>query len=356
MKKKLSIILIIAVVILVITSIFLYNVVDKRHNGFSRSIIKLDSKLDTIIDVANKNYFFHEDQNDDRIILKTFKKCNQLLEIRRLDGILSVRNIEVLPAYNLNTRFSNCTIADSVIFLTNSAGEVLRIKPNGVSEYFKVPGLIFDQSHAISPQTIIVRAIKKYGQIKQREICRIELVTSAVVTASLTLPKQVDGYFCTDGWMRYNKESSSLLYMFYYRGEVLKMDTNLSKISVIKTIDTISTARIITQIHQKHTSQGITEKHTSMRTSRSSVNYFFAMDKNKLFILSALKAENEPLQFIRKKQFIDVYDIKAGKYLYSFSLPFYKGFKIRDFSIDNRKLNALYGNYLISYDIKESQW
>src|SRR5690606_14583445 len=41
------------------------------------------------------------------------------------------------------------------------------------------------------------------------------------------LEKQVDGRFCTDGILMYDKSTRQMVYLYYYRNEYIGLDTNL---------------------------------------------------------------------------------------------------------------------------------
>ena len=48
---------------------------------------------------------------------------------------------------------------------------------------------------------------------------------------------------------------------------------------------------------------------------------------------------------------IDVYAVADGKYQFSFYLPDFRGFKVRDFKVYGQSLYALYDHYLYKYQL-----
>jgi hypothetical protein len=165
--------------------------------------------------------------------------------------------------------------------------------------------------------------------------------------ATNILVRQVDGIFCTDGMLVYNKDKSRIVYVYYYRNQYLLLDTNLHLIYQGKTIDTISIAKIKVAIDNK------TESMT-MSSPPLVVNSNSASWKNWLFIQSPRSAENEKLEDLKANSVIDVYDLQKGTYIFSFYLsnPYSK--KLKEFRVINNRLIALYDEWIYSYELNTS--
>jgi hypothetical protein len=58
------------------------------------------------------------------------------------------------------------------------------------------------------------------------------------------LEKQIDGMFCTDGTLHFDKSKNQLVYLYYYRNQYIVADTNMNLTYRGQTIDTFRTARI----------------------------------------------------------------------------------------------------------------
>jgi len=158
------------------------------------------------------------------------------------------------------------------------------------------------------------------------------------------LEKQVDGVFCTDGVMIKVPGSQKMIYVYYYRNQFLCTDSNLNLLYKGKTIDTVSQAQIKVE---KITSTG----ETTMSAPPFYVNKLASANSRHLFVQSALRANNETGYMTKDVSMIDVYAIADGKYQFSFYLPDFRGFKVRDFKVYGQSLYALYDHYLYKYQL-----
>ncbi len=163
-------------------------------------------------------------------------------------------------------------------------------------------------------------------------------------SASFTLTKQLDGIFCTDGILLYNKNTASLFYVYYYRNEFVKLDTNLQVLLKGNTIDTIRHAalKIITDsfTHQ-----------IRMAAPPVFVNKRACVTDRWLFINSGLMANNEDRDSFTSFSVIDVYSAITGKYKYSFYLPPYNGNRVTNFTVSGNHLIAIYDRFLFSFQL-----
>jgi hypothetical protein len=159
------------------------------------------------------------------------------------------------------------------------------------------------------------------------------------------LQKQVDGFFCTDGVMNYNKDLKKLVYTYYYRNEFIVYDTNLNLDYRGHTIDTFSRA----QIKVEH----IASENTNTLTYKKFINKGTCTSGDYLYINSNLLARNDPPDMFPTMTIVDVYDLREDTYEFSFSVPNYDvDDKIRDFRIfENKVFIALYDRYMVKYDL-----
>jgi len=169
------------------------------------------------------------------------------------------------------------------------------------------------------------------------------IIPDSLKTTSL-LEKQVDGIFCTDGEMIKIPGSSKMIYVYYYRNQFLCADSNLNLLYKGKTIDTISHAQI--KVARIKSSSQVT-----MAAPPLYVNKRACANKKYLFVQSALRANNETDYMIKDVSMIDVYAVSDGKYQFSFYLPDFRGFKVRDFKVYGQSLYALYDHYLYKYQL-----
>jgi len=170
------------------------------------------------------------------------------------------------------------------------------------------------------------------------------LESEAIKTTKL-LQKQIDGIFCTDGELvKVPGPSSKMIYVYYYRNQFLCTDSNLNLLYKGKTIDTISRAQI-------KVAKIVSTGETTMAAPPLYVNKRACANSKYLFVQSALRANNETEYMIKDVSMIDVYAIADGKYQFSFYLPDFRGFKVRDFKVYGQSLYALYDHYLYKYQL-----
>lgn len=199
----------------------------------------------------------------------------------------------------------------------------------------------FTQSIPLSNSSVVYRinsAKTGYNSLRKESFLgRIDNETA--------LKKQIDGVFCTDGKLEYNKHLGIFTYMYYYRNQVLLLDTNLNVIGKIKTIDPIDTAKFqVSKINAN--------KASTFSSTRLLVNARCSAWNNYLFIQSKLIGKHEDENSFKTSIVIDVYDIPRGIYLYSFYLPDLNFDPIRQFKVMDGCIMTLSGNFIVKYTIK----
>src|SRR5690606_29049517 len=94
----------------------------------------------------------------------------------------------------------------------------------------------------IGPKTIALKMMN--AKTKERTLGMESNVEPYVKLNSDILEKQLDGIFCTDGQLIYNRDLSQLVYIYYYRNEYMVMDSKMKLLYRARTIDTVSKAHI----------------------------------------------------------------------------------------------------------------
>jgi hypothetical protein len=153
------------------------------------------------------------------------------------------------------------------------------------------------------------------------------------------LQKQVDGIFCTDGMMHYNKARNELIYIYRYRNEYTVMDTSLNVLRRLHTIDTTTRAKIEIETIESSGS-------TTFASPSRSVNRTSSVSNNLLFVNSALLAKNEPQTAHENATVIDVYNLSNGEYQFSFYIYNYGEEKLKQFEVFGGKLFALFDEHI----------
>lgn len=162
------------------------------------------------------------------------------------------------------------------------------------------------------------------------------------------LQKQIDGVFCTDGQLLYNRDLKQLIYMYYYRNEYIVYDTSLQLSYRGHTIDTFSRAQINVGY--------INSSKSKQLMSKTTVNIRGATSGNYLFIMSGLLARNDGKDSFLRNSIIDVYDLRTDNYRFSFSLPKYNQAWARDIFVVDKTLIALYDHYVVQYHFNEEEF
>lgn len=158
------------------------------------------------------------------------------------------------------------------------------------------------------------------------------------------LQKQIDGRFCVDGMLHYNKTLDKLIYLYYYRNQFLVYDTGLNLSYRGNTIDTVSRAKI--KIASITSTGSITHAAPPLIVNKHSYT-----GGNFLFVNSALMAKNETLAAFSRNSVIDVYNVLNGQYKFSFYIPTFDGKSMHDFSIVGNRLIVLVDKYMVSYEL-----
>lgn len=159
------------------------------------------------------------------------------------------------------------------------------------------------------------------------------------------LENQLDGLFSNDGMLSYNPTRALLVYVYFYRNQYICMDTNLNVLYRGKSIDSNSTAKLKVSYSQSGHSSALSGP--PVPVNRNSCLY-----GNSLYIISALKADNEPAGQFNRNDVVDKYDLRTGKYEYSSYIPRYQGQKIKSFRIYDNRLIAVSDHYLLVYQME----
>lgn len=196
----------------------------------------------------------------------------------------------------------------------------------------------FQDMEPISSNTFFVRALSR----SKRENTLGKLITQepyAEMKDGL-LEKHVDGIFCTEGMLHYEKTSQQLIYLYRYRNVFITLDTNLVARTQHHTLDTIRKTNFKIETLESTGS-------TTFSTPPLLVNQYSCVSNNQLFVNSMMLAKNESISAHDHKAVIDVYDLASGEYIYSFYLYDYQGKeKLRGFHVSGNKLMALYNEHL----------
>ncbi|MDN5211829.1 hypothetical protein QQ020_07195 [Fulvivirgaceae bacterium BMA12] len=203
----------------------------------------------------------------------------------------------------------------------------------------------FIEAIPVAHKSFILRAMGT--QFYKNVLAKKTVSPSQLKYADNLLEKQVNGIFCTDGMLIYNKHLAKLVYVYFYRNQFMCIDTSLNLLYKANTIDTISKAQIKVA--------NVTSSNTlTMAAPPLVVNKKCSVFGNWLFINSNLLAGNEDRRIFDRSAVIDVYNLQEGRYKFSFYIPDHMEKKINSFLVSDHTLVALNDHYLLSYKLNEA--
>jgi hypothetical protein len=202
----------------------------------------------------------------------------------------------------------------------------------------------FNMLQNISTTSFISRSIHidSLGN-KQNILAKVKTDSPYVKLGRGIITKQVDGIFCTDGTLDYDKQTGKLVYLYHYRNEFVTLDTNLQTIYTGHTLDTNALAKI----QVANMSTGISK----FSAPPTYVNSRARVADNRIYILSSLLADNEDRKTRQHNEIIDVFSLENGKYIYTLYIPIKGEDRITDFIIKGDQLFALHDHTLNTYSI-----
>jgi hypothetical protein len=200
----------------------------------------------------------------------------------------------------------------------------------------------FAEARPISPGRVVLRC---YSQLsKAYELAMLSIDTPRFELKPELLQKQVDGIFCEEGILHFDKTQKRLTYLYAYRNEFFTMDSTLRLVGRYHTIDTFSRAHIkVAYIASENLS---TLASPPVRTNGLSTVF-----ENRLFVQSVLLSKNEEMVKFMTSTVIDVYNLSNGDYIHSFYLPHLDGASPSDILVTKDYFAAIYERKLILYQL-----
>jgi hypothetical protein len=223
---------------------------------------------------------------------------------------------------------------------------IAHIRLSGVKgERFPIKPIPFTEPAPLSHSSFVMQTHDDANAVSM--LTKQTVNPPGIINARGILQKQIDGTFCVDGMLLVDTPASRVLYVYYYRNQFMCMDTNLNLLYRAKTIDTVAHAHI--RVETIYDGKGGHE--TTMAAPPLLVNRKSCVDGNWLYINSTLVANNERKDMFDKHTIIDVYSVRDGTYQYSFILPNRGSKRVTDFKVINKKLFAVYDNWVYSFSI-----
>lgn len=217
--------------------------------------------------------------------------------------------------------------------LDSSRAELLSLKDN---VFFKTGVAVSEHSYVLKAES----ALKGEDVIIKRNFKQ-----KSTSVHDNVLEKQIDGLFCTDGMLHYSQEMTSIVYVYYYRNEIIVVDTSFIDIARVHTIDTITKARLKIESYNR-------DRTKTLAAPPFIVNKRSSIYGDKLFVQSNVRANNEKPLVFKNNPVIDVYDLQDRAYLLSFYIPQYEGIKMNTFRVHKSTIVALHDHYLLVYNLQ----
>lgn len=158
------------------------------------------------------------------------------------------------------------------------------------------------------------------------------------------LVKQVDGFFDTDGILRYDKIKKKLVYVYYYRNEFIVASRELKLLYRGKTIDTTEHANVKVAYIGK-------SRQRKLRSAVQTVNQLIAVDNDRLLVKSNLLGRFEPADMWKEASIIDIYNLKEKTYQESIYIYHEMDAKLSDMILEGNTLYAVVGSHLVTYQL-----
>lgn len=218
-----------------------------------------------------------------------------------------------------------------------------KIQDQKLTEYI-VDGPKF-YSHFGFPLSNSSLVVKTYDSNKQQyTLSKISENPTLIINNPKSIEKQLDGIFCTEGLVSYQKKNLKLVFTYAYRNAYTILDTNLNITAKGQTIDTNTRVKI--QLEAVRSDQQIV-----MAKPPLFVNLITALDQQVLYVKSKLKASNENYTNYNQNTIIDAYDLNDQFYKYSFYIPNINDKRVSDMVIANNHLFVIQGQYLSKYQL-----
>lgn len=356
MKKSIWYILIVAVVcFLSILSLQLIRQQPEPENGFNRKIKQQILEIKQVHPLPSPAmYFIGNSPSEKELYLKDFYHLSSIYLINYDLSFLINKPLNLPKDSVFSENKTTVGVNGPYMHISNNqTGSLSVFNTNtGNRSNHRLPGISWmDQVNMLSEQSIYSRTLALDGKRFKRHLVKFNYPLNKIDREFL-IKRKIDGNFCTDGLLKLDAKSAKLFYMYFFRGEFICLDTNMNLRYTAKTIDTIkirpiSTATISKFIGKNHSTS------TKLDKPITPVNRIYTLYQNHIYLLSAIKADNENKADFRNNQIVDIYSQNNGNYLYSFYIPNYEGGKAQDLKIKDGFLYAVYKSQVVKFQLKD---
>lgn len=336
------------VVVCVALVLILYAFAEKPNaekNGFTRKLLPQAAVLENSLELKYPAYYI-AGYADQHVYLGNYSASLHLLAVNQNLKDTQQLTLKISRAERYAWKLARIMVDSPAVYMAEGNTPALyRGKLDDLRmSRFLPQSCFFNTLQNISPASFISRSIHidPLGN-RQNILAKIKTDPPYVKLGKGIITKQVDGIFCTDGTLDYDKQTGKLVYVYHYRNEFVTLDTNLHAIYTGHTLDTNTRAKI--QVADMSTG---TSKFSAPPIY---VNGRARVAGNRIYIISTLLADNEDKQARRHNEIIDVYSLDKGKYLYTLYIPLKGKGRIADFIVKGDQLFALCDHTFNTYSI-----
>ena len=331
----------------IVTILFLYSEdLMQRKNPFVRRYIRRSIELVHTADLKFNSYYF-SGYNQGNIYLGNY---TDPLRMQSIDSSFKSQKMIKIDFKNRNIPFRSIKIlirGESFYLVDGSVPCIFkgRIEDWKITEELKgVPS--FTLAEPIDSTSIVFRNNTGQGAAHILGIFNSNRSSKLQYMPSL-LQKQIDGIFDTDGMLLFNAELGRILYVYFYRNEIILADKSGTLQQRQHTIDTISKAKIKVA-YLKEDSQ------RKMAAPPAIVNAITTTKSNLLFVESKVLGLYEDDAMWKQAAIIDVYNLKRNTYVLSFPIFGIKENKLQSLFVTTTHLYVILGTKLKIYELKDS--
>ncbi len=236
-------------------------------------------------------------------------------------------------------------------YIKNGAKPVLFRGETGqwIARPVSLPEVSYSVVIPLSSNSYAIRTLIDSGNtgIKKRVLGKIKENSEQVYLNTALPESQEDGYFSTRGTFRYSRERQLFTYTYLYRNQYLVIDTSLNLFLRKSTIAPLD--------RQKLKPMEIRKDLYTLASPTTIINNSSQLCDKWLFVHSNVNTKNDILP-LREAMVIDVYDIIAGEYRFSFCLRHDRDLKANSFMLDKSRLAAVFGQYVFVNHLSPNWW
>lgn len=342
----LRLLLISFLVFLILTGLYVFTDMPNKHNnGFSRNMLDAELKelkvtdftepLNKIWSVSSK-YIYITGETPKSILMMS----KNLLKKDTISINLTAPEDKLVP-------YSICVDTPNLYLHMNNLKAIIHGKfPDQPLTMTKLKTQIFTKSAQVSASSLIVRTFDRFG--KKQVFQKISIVSGEVIKEADIIGEQAEDLgMASDGALHYEKSTGIISYVEYFRNRFYLIDTNLNVKLIGKTIDTVASIDVKKQMIDEGGGKGkiIPGK------ARIKVNKDSFMDEQYLYVVSALRADNESRGNFNRYSVIDRYRLADGKYVNSFYVDKIKEKPFKSAMISGDTLYTLYNGKMVLYKL-----